>query len=491
MMQVRPTFAIILSLAACGPRASEDDSSSTDSATDRRVVESPRIEGAPPAEFALLHELVPQVSAARLEADVRTLVGFGTRHTLSDTVSETRGIGAARRWIRAELEAISANCGGCLEVIEVAEAVAGEERIPEPAEVINVVAIQRGTLDPDRVVLMTAHYDSRVNDVMDAVTDAPGANDNASGTAAVLEAARVLSRYELAGTIVYAALAGEEQGLVGGAIVAAHAQAEGWRVKAVLNNDMIGNIEGGDGRIGNTTARVFSEGVRAATAQPETSAPDGPAHAMERYVQRLVDGELDSPARNLARYVDRIADGYVANLDVVLVYRFDRHRRASDHIPFSELGMPAVRLMEAHENFARQHQVVRLEDGVDYGDVIEGVDFAYAAKLTALNVAAIAGLASAPPFPAGVAITGGVSPSTTLRWTRPDGPEAGDLAGYRLYWRATTEPQWTHSRYAGDVTEFTLTNVSIDDHFFGVASVAGNGAESPAVFPGPVGSFGE
>ncbi|TCT21811.1 M28 family metallopeptidase [Thermomonas haemolytica] len=431
----------------------------------------------PPADLPLLDALGRAPSAANIERDVRTLVGFGTRHTLSDTTSPTRGIGAARRWVFDEFTRISKACGGCLEVRYVSGTVQGEPRIPGPVEVVSVIAIQRGTVDPNRYVIMSGDIDSRASDVMDATSDAPGANDNASGLAGVLEAARVLSRQRFAGSIVYAALSGEEQGLYGGKFLAEEAKRQGWRIEAVLNNDMIGNIAGIDGVIDNHTARVFSEGTRAT----ET--------AEEARQRRFTGGELDSPSRNLARYIARMAE-HVPNLDVMLVNRLDRFGRGGHHRPFNEAGYPAVRVMEAHEHYDRQHQDVRTENGRRYGDTIDGVDFPYAAKLTALNVVALAGLASAPPPPADVRIEGAVSADTTLKWTRPPAAQAATLAGYRVYWRLTTDPQWTHGRWVGDVTTATLHDVVIDDYFFGVAAVAKDGSESPVVFPGAAGSFG-
>jgi hypothetical protein len=433
----------------------------------------------PPREVPLIHELVGRVSAERIRSDVETLVGFGTRHTASETGSETRGIGAARRWVRAEFERISERCGGCLEVIEIGRVIEGEKRLPDPVDVVSVVAIQRGTIEPERYVVMSGDIDSRVSDVMDATSDSPGANDNASGLAGTLEAARVISQERFAGSIVYAALAGEEQGLFGGKIVADHAVENGWRIRAVLNNDMIGNIAGIDGVVDNRTARVFSEGTRA-TETPE-----------EARLRRFTGGEVDSPSRNLARYVDRIAETYLPGLDVMMIYRLDRFGRGGHHRPFNERGFPAVRIMETHEHYDRQHQDVRVEDGRRYGDTIDGVDFDYAGKITALNVATLASLAAAPPFPAGVTLEGAVGPSTTLRWEAPEAGKARNLAGYRVYWRRTDESTWTRSRWVGKASEFTLENVVIDNWFFGVASVAAGGAESPVVFPGPAGSFGD
>lgn len=432
----------------------------------------------PPATQPQLEQIGTAPSAQRIEADIRTLVGFGTRHTLSETHSDTRGIGAARRWIKAEFERISAQCGGCLEVSYVSDVVSGETRVPDPVEIVSVIAIQRGSSDPGRYVIMSGDIDSRVSDVMDATSDSPGANDNASGVAGTLEAARVLSKHTFSGSIVYAALAGEEQGLFGGRILARHAIDNGWRIEAVLNNDMIGNIAGINGVIDNATARVFAEGTR----YDET-----PAEATAR---RFTGGEVDSPSRNLARYIDRMADLYVPNLDVMMVYRLDRFGRGGHHRPFNDIGVPAVRVMETNEHYDRQHQDLRTENGVVYGDTIDGVDFAYAAKLTALNAVTLAGLAGAPPPPADVTIEGAVTADTTLRWSRPPAAQAPQLAGYKLYWRLTTEPQWTHSRYVGNVDEHTLKNVVIDNYFFGVAAVSVDGAESPVVFPGAAGSFG-
>ena len=425
------------------------------------------------------HQLVADVSAERIEADIRKLVGFGTRHTLSDTESDTRGIGAARRWIADEYQRISHECGGCLEVITVSGVVSGENRIPEPTEVVSVVAIQRGTLDPDRMVMMSGDIDSRVSDSMDSTSDSPGANDNASGMAGAIEAARVLSKHKFAGTIVYAGLSGEEQGLFGGRFVAEHALKEGWRIKAVLNNDMIGNISGINGVTDNTTARVFSEGTRYVETEEEAR------------IRRFSGGEVDSPSRNIARYVDRMADEFVPNLDVMMIYRLDRFGRGGHHRPFNEAGIPGVRIMETNEHYDRQHQTLRVEDGVEYGDVIEGVNFDYARKMTALNIVSLAGMASAPPFPANVAIQGAVQPSTTLSWSLPEGQAAENLAGYKVYWRLTTDSQWTWSRDVGLVDTYTLENVVIDNYLFGVASVSREGYESPVVFPGPTGSFGE
>jgi hypothetical protein len=426
-----------------------------------------------------LHDIARSASAANIEQDIQTLVSFGTRHTLSETESDTRGIGAARRWIKAEFDKISADCGGCLEVFYQSRVISGERRIPDPVEVVSVIAIQKGTTDPERYVLMSGDIDSRVSDVMNYVDDAPGANDNASGVAGTLEAARILSKYQFNGSIVYAALAGEEQGLFGGRILAEYAQSKNWKLKAVLNNDMIGNIAGINGIIDNTTARIFAEGTR----QMETD--------QEANLRRFTGGEVDSPSRNLARYIDLIADRYIENLDTMVIYRLDRFRRGGHHRPFNDLGYPGVRIMETNENYNRQHQDLRTEDGVVYGDTIDGVDFDYAAKLTALNAVSLASMSWAPKPPTNVQISGAVQASTTLQWDPLPEAENPQLKGYKLYWRLTDAPQWQFSRYVGNVSEFTLENVVIDNYFFGVASISEDGFESPVVYPGAAGAFGE
>lgn len=427
----------------------------------------------PPSEDLRLYDIGSASSAQRIKQDISTLVGFGTRHSLSETKSDSTGIGAARRWIQAEFESISKACGGCLEVLTIADTVTGK-RIPDPHEIVSVIAIQRGQHDPNRMLLMSGDIDSRVTDPMNSTDTSPGANDNASGMAGVIEAARILSRYQFPSSIVYAGLAGEEQGLWGGKIVAAHAIENSWNIDAVLNNDMIGNIAGINGVIDNHTARIFSEGVRWVETEEE---------ARQRY---FTGGEVDSASRNLARYIKRVGEQYVSNLDLMMVYRLDRFGRGGHHRPFNEAGFPGVRIMEVNEHYDRQHQDLRSEDGKHFGDTIEFVDFDFAAKLTALNAVSLAALAWGPAPPSDVTIEGIVQSSTTLKWTLS---EDKNLAGYRIYWRLTTEPEWTHSRWAGKVDQFTLDNIVIDNYLFGVASVANDGNESPVVFPGPAGAF--
>jgi hypothetical protein len=422
----------------------------------------------------VLRHIATAPSAERIEADIQTLVNFGTRHTLSETASDQRGIGAARRWIQAEFERISVACGDCLEVRVQGEVFSGEKRIPKPTEVVNVMAILKGTTDPNRYVIMSGDIDSRVTDPLNATADSPGANDNASGMAGVLEAARVLSQHKFAASIIFVGLSGEEQGLFGGRMMAKQAVADGWHIEAVLNNDMIGNIHGINGVIDNTTVRVFSEATRP-TETPE-----------QARIRRFTGGEVDSPSRNLARYIDSIADAYIDNLDAMMVYRLDRFGRGGHHRPFNEQGFAGVRIMETNEHYDRQHQDLRVEGSKVYGDTIDGVDFDYAAKLTALNAVSLASMALAPAPPSAVTIEGRVSPDTTLKWQKVVG-----ATGYKLYWRLTTESQWTWGRDVGDVAQHTLENIVIDNYFFGVASVNADGVESPVVFPGVIGAFWE
>lgn len=425
----------------------------------------------PPTEPAGLRGIADAVSADELRTTITRLVGFGTRHTLSDTKSDRRGIGAARRWVGARFEAISKDCGGCLTIETPAQTFTGK-RIPQPTEVVDVVAIQRGSSDPDRVVLIAGHLDSRASDVMDAKIDAPGANDDASGVAAVIEAARVLSKHRFAATVVYAALSGEEQGLYGGKVLADYAAAQGWKVEADLNNDIVGNTHGQDGVVDNTTVRVFSEGTRSDETLDQAK------------YRRYHGGEVDSASRNVARLLAGLADDYLTNFRVRMVYRTDRYGRGGDQVPFLEAGYPAVRVTEGHENYTRQHQNLRTEDGIRYGDTLDGVDFDYLAQVTRLNVLGLAAMAAAPAPPTGVDIEGAVSSDTTVRWNAVPG-----AAGYRVHWRDTTAPQWQHTRWAGDATSLTLKNIVVDDYFFGVGAVSADGHESPIVFAGPAGRF--
>lgn len=423
---------------------------------------------------AQLGAIADAVDPQALHATLERLVAFGTRHTLSDTASDTRGIGAARRWTQARFEAISRECGGCLEIVTPSQVFTGK-RVPVAAEVMDVVAIQRGSGDPDRVVAITGHIDSRVSDVMDATHDAPGADDDASGVAAVLESARLLSKRKFAATIVYGVLSGEEQGLYGGKVLADYAKARGWRVEADLNNDIVGNSHGQDGVNDNGVVRVFSEG---------TKALETPEQAARR---RYNGGELDSPSRNLARFVAGLAERHLVNFRVNMVYRTDRYGRGGDQVEFLEHGFPALRLTEPHEDYRNEHQDLRSEAGVRFGDTLDRVDVDYLAQVTRLNAITLAALASAPAPVRGVAIAGAVTTDTVMTWT----PQPG-VATYRVWWRDTTAPQWQHSRSfpAGvDPGHAVLRNIDLDDFFFGVSAVSADGWESPVTFPGDAGSF--
>ena len=418
-----------------------------------------------------LAAVAKSVSPEALGETIDKLVGFGTRHTLSDTVSETRGIGAARRWVGGRFEILSKACGGCL-VIQTPEQTVTGARILKPALIQDVLAIQKGEGDADRVVIISGHIDSRVTDVMNATSDAPGANDDGSGVAAVMEAARVLSKHKFPDTIVYAVLSGEEQGLYGGKVLADYTKAQGWKVEAVLNNDIIGNTHGQDGKVENTTVRVFSEGVRPGETEKDAAA------------RRRNGGELDAPARNLSRYLAGVADTYLGGFKVRMIYRADRFGRGGDQEPMLQAGYPAVRVTEADENYTRQHQDLRTENGVAYGDVAAGVDLSYLAQVTRLNAVTLASLASAPQPPTNVKITGAVTADTTLAWT----PVPGAVA-YKVWWRETTAPHWQYSQDVPAGATATLKGVNIDDFFFGVSSVGARGLQSPVEFPGAAGAF--
>ena len=417
----------------------------------------------------ILSEISTATSALRIEKDIKTLVNFGTRHTLSDTISNTRGIGAARRWIKSSFDEVSENCNNCLEVKYIGDVVKTDgRRIIKDTKVVNVVAIQRGSQFPNRYVIMSGDIDSRVSNPNNFTSDSPGANDNATGLAGTIEAARVLSKYKFPVSIIYVGLSGEEQGLYGGKILAKYAIDNNWDIIAVLNNDMIGNIEGIDGVIDNSTFRIFSEAISVNTTEKE------------RKSMRFYGGEIDGPSRQLARYIDKLTDDYMTNLDAIMIYRLDRFGRGGHHRPFNDAGFTGVRIMETHENYNRQHQDIRTENGIDYGDVLEGVNFEYAAKLTAVNCLTLASIASAPLEPENVMIAGAVQPSTRLKW---ESPEDDNIIGYKIYWRDTTSPIWQKSRFVGNVTDYTLKNIVIDNYLFGVASIGKNGAESLIQFP--------
>ncbi|MAT89267.1 MAG: peptidase M28 [Flavobacteriaceae bacterium] len=420
---------------------------------------------------ARLYEIISNISADRIEADITTLANFGTRHTLSDTVSNTRGIGAARRWIKKEFETISNTCNNCLDVFYQKNFIekGDNDRIVKDVWIVNVAAVQKGTKYPNRYIIMSGDIDSRISDPTNYTDDSPGANDNASGMAGAIEAARVLSQYKFEASIVYLGLSGEEQGLYGGKGFAEYAKEQGWEIIGVLNNDMIGNIKGVDGVISNRDFRIFSEPV------PPTETE------RERRGRRFYGGEVDGISRQLARYVHKTTRTYMPEMNPMLIYRLDRFGRGGHHRPFNDFGFAGIRIMEAHENYTQQHQDIRMEDGIEYGDKLKFVDFDYAKKLTAVNAITMANLAWAPPAPKNVAIGGIVEPSAKLKWEKVEG-----AVGYKIYWRDTTSPTWDYSRSVGNVSEATLEGIVIDNYFFGVAAVGKDGHESVVVFPSSI-----
>ncbi|GHC53067.1 M28 family peptidase [Ulvibacter litoralis] len=418
-----------------------------------------------------MYDIISSVSSERIEKDITTLANFGTRHTLSDMVSDTRGIGAARRWIKKEFEGISEGCSQCLNVYYQKNLIkkGDNNRITKDVWVVNVVAVQKGTKYPNRYIIMSGDIDSRVTDPNDFTSDAPGANDNASGMAGTLEAARVLSKYSFENSVVYIGLSGEEQGLYGGKGFAEFAKTNGWDLIGVINNDMIGNITGVDGITSNTDFRIFSEPV------PPTETEK------ERNARRFYGGEVDGISRQLARYIHKTTQTYMPEMNPMLIYRLDRFGRGGHHRPFNDAGFPGIRIMEAHENYTQQHQDLRTENGIEYGDKLNFVNFDYAKRLTAVNAINLASLAWAPPAPTEVAIGGIVEPSAKLKWNKVAG-----ATGYKIYWRDTTSSTWDYSRFVGDVSEATLEGIVIDNYFFGVASVGKNGHESVVVFPNKI-----
>jgi Peptidase family M28 len=430
---------------------------------------SPRVDADPRIEAAL-----QQVSAARIQVNIEKLVSFGTRLSLSaqdpDSIAAGRGIGAAREWIKSEFERYSKECGGCLEVKTDSFTEEAEDRIPKPTEITNVYAVLKGT-DPEnakRIVLVTGHYDSRNSDTLDVSGDAPGANDDGSGTAVSLECAHVLSKLKFQGTIVFLTVAGEEQGLNGSRHFAKMAKEQGWNLEAVLNNDIVGGDKSPEQD--HAVVRVFSEGV--------------PVAATDQDIRRIrgLGGENDSASRQLARYIDEVSESDHAGVKPMLVFRLDRYLRGGDHYSFNQEGFAAVRFTEFREDFKHQHQNVRTENGIQYGDLVRFVDFDYVAAVARLNAATLASLASAPAPPANVhLLTKDLENDSTLTW---DASPGGLAAGYEVLWRATTSPAWEHAENVGNVTRATL-KMSKDNVIFAVRALDRNGHRSPAVVPVP------
>lgn len=423
--------------------------------------------------YPAISSIVRQIDARNIERTIRQLVSFGTRNTLSEQNDPKRGIGAARDWLYAEFLKAAETSNGRMTVEKQSYEQPKAQRVPQPTIITNVVATLKGSQPEatDRVYVVSGHYDSMCSSPTDAKCDAPGANDDASGTAAVLEMARVMAKFEFDATIVFVAVAGEEQGLLGSTHFAEQAKQKNWNIDAMFTNDIVGNTLGGNGIRNRNTVRVFSEGV----PTNETAA--------EATIRRSVGGENDSPSRQLARFIKETAEPFVQPMTVMMVYRRDRYGRGGDHIPFLERGYPAVRFTEPNEEFRHQHQNVRVEKGVQYGDLPEFVDFAYVANVARVNAASLAMLAYAPARPKGVTIVSRLSDDTELRWEANTEP---DLYGYEIVWRDTTWPVWQGSKAVGKVTSFTLKGMSKDNYFFGVRAVDKEGHRSPVTFPRPV-----
>lgn len=422
----------------------------------------------PPALEEALAPLATQLEEAsweRVKADLTQLVSFGTRHSLSETESDVRGIGAARRWLKSEMEGISTeHYGGRLQVELVAHEVGKSRRLPNGATIVNVVGVLPGT-DPNRLVVVSGHYDSIPSNNMDSVSDAPGANDDGSGTVAVLEAARLLAGLEPRATVVFLCVAAEEQGLIGARAQAKLWESEGKKVEAFFTMDIVGGVQGSSGRHEPRRLRVFSEGVPTSGAQ-------------------IVGSDNDAPSRQLARYLKRTAETVIEDWEVTLIFRQDRYLRGGDHKPFNDLGIAAVRMTEPHENYRWQHQDVREDGEVLYGDRLENVDFSYVSRVAATAAATIHELALAPGRLSGVGVSiASLTPHTLLRWSRG---EEEDLAGYEVVYRRTHEPTWSHRKWLGDVTETELYGLSKDDWLFGVVAVDRAGHRSLPVYPTPV-----
>src|SRR5689334_13228996 len=428
-----------------------------------------------PTRNPAIASIVRQMDARNIERTIRQRVSFGTRNTLSERNDPKRGIGAARDWLYAEFQKIAETSGGRMTVEKQSFEQQKAARVPQPTIITNIVATLKGSQPQaaDRVYVVSGHYDSMCGSPTEAKCDAPGANDDASGTAAVLEMARVMARFEFDATIVFMAVAGEEQGLLGSTHFAEEAKKNNWNVDAMFTNDIVGNTLGGNGIRDRNTVRVFSEGV----PSNETAA--------EATTRRSVGGENDSASRQLARFIKETSEAYVPGMKVWMIYRRDRYGRGGDHIPFLERGYPAVRFTEVNEDFRHQHQNVRIENGVQYGDLPEFVDFAYVANVARVNAAALAELAWAPARPKNVVIlTARLSNDTDLKWDANKEPE---LAGYEIVWRDTTSPVWTNSKAVGKVTSFTMKGMSKDNYFFGVRAIDKDGNRSPVSYPKPQG----
>lgn len=421
-----------------------------------------------------IESIVREIEPPRIAATIHKLVSFGTRNTLSDQNNPLRGIGAARDWLYSEFQKVAEQSGGRMTVEKQAFEQAKAARVPEPTLLTNVVATLKGTQpeSASRYYVVSGHYDSICGSPTDGNCDAPGADDDGSGTAAVLEMARVMAKYKFDATIVFMAVSGEEQGLLGSTYFAEQAKQKSLNIEAMFTNDIVGNTLGGNGIRDRATVRVFSEGV------PTNERPE------EATVRRAVGGETDSPSRQLARFIRAVSERYVPRMRVMMVYRRDRYLRSGDHVPFLERGFPAVRFTEPNEEYRHQHQNVRVEKGIEYGDLIKFVDFEYVANVARVNAASLAMLALAPARPKNVAIlTERLTNDTDLRW---DANKEPDLSGYEIVWRDTTSPVWTNSQWVGDVTSYTIKGKSKDNYFFGVRAIDKDGNHSPVTYPVPI-----
>jgi len=418
--------------------------------------------------------IVQEIDSRNIENTIRKLVSFGTRSTLSAQDDPNRGIGAARDWLFSEFSKAAAQSGGRMTVAKQTFEQPKAARVPAPIMITNVVATLKGTQPESagRTYVVSGHYDSMCTSPTDATCDAPGANDDASGTAAVLEMARVMAKYKFDATIIFMSVAGEEQGLLGSTYSAEQAKLNGLDVEAMFTNDIIGSSLGGNGVRDSHTVRVFSEGV------PSNEKPE------EATVRRGVGGENDSASRQLARFIKETAERDVPSMRVMMVYRRDRYLRGGDHIPFLERGFAAVRFTEPNEDYRHQHQNVRSENGVQYGDLPQFDDFGYIANVARVNAASLAALALAPARPknAGL-VTTRLTNDTDLKW---DANKETDLTGYEIVWRDTTSPVWTNARAIGNVSSYTMKGMSKDNYFFGVRAVDKQGNKSPVSFPRPV-----
>ena len=445
-------------------------------------------------------QIVAEISAQRIGKRIEKLAGFHTRHTLSETESDTRGIGAARRWIESELRSCSKASGGRLQVAMDEYIEPASRRMPRPTTLVNVVATLPGVSpqSKDRMLVVSGHYDSRASDVMNATGAAPGANDDASGVAAVMELACVMAAHEFDATLVFMAVAGEEQGLLGSTHWAKAARSQGLRIEAMITNDIIGSATGDAGQHDAQQVRLFADGfdpllrmlVRAQSNQAgkAADADDSPSEATRAQLQQLAlaGGGQDLPTHQLGRHLKAAGERYVPGFTVNLIQRRDRYLRGGDHLPFLERGYAAVRFTEPFENFQHQHQDLRTEAGVVHGDLIEFVDMPYLANVTRINAAGLATLALAPAAPQNVKLEAiALDNNSTLRWDADLEPKP-TLKGYRVLWRDSGAPTWQHSRDVRLATRTTIEGVSKDNVIFGVQAISARGHASLASYPLPL-----